>query len=178
MTMYPSRTELTACGSGPVDRHRPEPVDRGPGDGDHQPGIVGLGVGVDEARAKALGLEVGDVLFQLVDRDPPMTGTRPVEATQQVVENEPGPEGQRRPASLRCPVRGVGQADVRVDRNHELEGFEQIVGDPGQNLLLPEAFGHQLELELGEVADPPVEQLGRPPRSARREDRAARPTPP
>ena len=93
-----------------------------------------------------------------------MPGARPVEATQQVVENQPGPESHRCPAPLGRPGRGVGEADVLVDRNHELEGLEQVVGDPGQDLLLPEALGHQLELELGQVPDPAVEQLGRPAR--------------
>src|SRR5687768_6116950 len=95
-----------------------------------------------------------------------MTGTGPVEAPQQVVENESRPESQRCPASLGGPGWSIGQTYVRVDGDHELERFEQVVGNPGQDLLLSQAFGHQLELELRQVPNSSVEQFGGPPRSA------------
>ena len=141
----------------------PERVDRRPGDCHHQPGVVGLGIRVDEARSEAFSLEVGDVTSQLVDGDPAVPFSRPVKASQQVVQEKPGPKSDRCPSTPSRPGRGVGESDVFVDRNHELERLEQVVGDAGQNFLFPETLRHQLELELRQVSNAAVEQLGRSP---------------
>ncbi len=165
----PILQRVDRCRPCTVDGYRSKPVDCGPGDGDHQPGIVGPGVGIDEARLKTFVSEVRNDLLQFVHRDPPMSGTGPVESTQEVIQQEPGPQGQRCSASLGCPGGSVGQADMLVDRDHELERFEQIVGDLGQDLLLSQPFGYELELELGQVPNPAVEELGRPPGGPGRE---------
>jgi hypothetical protein len=54
-----------------------------------------------------------------------------------------------------------------VDGNHELEGFEEVVGDTGKHPLFSQPFGDELKAKVGQIADTAVKELGRPPRGAR-----------
>jgi hypothetical protein len=86
------------------------------------------------------------------------------EATEDVVQGQPGTERNRSDPALRRPLRCVGEPVLLVDRDHELERVVQEVGDVIEDLLFAQALGHEVELEVGQISDATVEQL----RGARR----------
>ena len=120
---------------------------RGPGDHERVPRVVGLGVVVAQrtgegtllqARHHAQRLALGQLL---VARHRAAAGHR-------VVEGEPS--------------RDVGPLpDAVLERVDERHRLDQVRTQPGQHqLALPEGLAHQGEVQLLEVAQPPVEELG------------------
>ena len=117
------------------------------------PGVVGLGVVVEQAAGQRVALE-GRGELERAGAGQLLVARHGAGAAHRVVERQPGRDVGPLPAA-------VGQRVEEGDR------LDEVRGDAAQHeLALLERLAHEVEVHLLEVAQAAVEELGRPGRRA------------
>ena len=159
----------------PVGAHRAEALGLAE-HGEHQPGVVGLAVVEQVAGRRLAGGQRGQQLGHLVAVDDPVAGGAPVRLAVPVEVRAAAPAAPGAQALARHHrIHVQSHAEHAVGalaperRHHQLERAHQVGSQRDVDRALQQRLAHQAQVELLQVAQPAVHQLGRAAGGAGRE---------